>query len=496
AADAIATPLFGLEAKRSIFFCKSYGRCKSWHLLGAVVLTLSFPFVFMVCLGCENTQDYAKIVYYAPFAALSQIGWASTQISHLAIIPKMSPDELVRTEILAIRYAFTVGANITVFLLAYVILGLDEALSPQDSYKFTEIALIGTCIGLAATVIFHMSVEEKSDVAVKRSVAFLNSLPSSDARRHSIYESMQCSTRNTPYGFNYQRQRSTLGKYSEEARTAILHRNVAGGQSGAEGDVSCHLDSGREGGSFGSSHPHTNSVLGHLHHSLQVITQSVQNLRPTNPLSTTWLSLGREKMEVLDWLKMFQFYVVGLIYMATRLSVNVTQVYVPLFLQKSLRLSVGSLATLSFIFGAVLSISGSLLIAFLDWEGDPGFKSYAIYFVGALLGGGGSAMLVTSLSITADLIGSNVESGAFVYGAMSFTDKLSCGIVISLINYAAPCQEDAGSCDSSLEVSYYRDSLATVCGGTSLIGVMAVVILTMKIYIQNRDKFYCEVVSQ
>jgi len=49
-------------------------------------------------------------------------------------------------------------------------------------------------------------------------------------------------------------------------------------------------------------------------------------------------------------------------------------------------------------------------------------------------------MLVTSLSICADLIGSNVESGAFVYGAMSFNDKLSCGVVIGLISYLAPCQ--------------------------------------------------------
>ena len=36
-------------------------------------------------------------------------------------------------------------------------------------------------------------------------------------------------------------------------------------------------------------------------------------------------------------------------------------------------------------------------------------------------------MLITSLSITAELVGDNVESSAFIYGAMSFTDKLSTG---------------------------------------------------------------------
>ena len=49
-------------------------------------------------------------------------------------------------------------------------------------------------------------------------------------------------------------------------------------------------------------------------------------------------------------------------------------------------------------------------------------------------------MLITSLAFTADLIGSHVESGAFVYGAMSFTDKLSNGIAVFVIQYLHPCQ--------------------------------------------------------
>jgi hypothetical protein len=48
-------------------------------------------------------------------------------------------------------------------------------------------------------------------------------------------------------------------------------------------------------------------------------------------------------------------------------------------------------------------------------------------------GAGSSVMLVTSLGITADLIGLNTESGAFVYGAMSFIDKLSNGVAVTVI---------------------------------------------------------------
>lgn len=48
-------------------------------------------------------------------------------------------------------------------------------------------------------------------------------------------------------------------------------------------------------------------------------------------------------------------------------------------------------------------------------------------------GAGGSIVLVTSLGITADLIGNQTSSGAFVYGIMSFTDKLANGIAVIII---------------------------------------------------------------
>ena len=53
--------------------------------------------------------------------------------------------------------------------------------------------------------------------------------------------------------------------------------------------------------------------------------------------------------------------------------------------------------------------------------------SNGIFVIAALVGAGGSAMLICSLSIIAELVGDNAESGAFVYGLMSFTDKLSTG---------------------------------------------------------------------
>ena len=58
---------------------------------------------------------------------------------------------------------------------------------------------------------------------------------------------------------------------------------------------------------------------------------------------------------------------------------------------------------------------------------DEVFTGVEIYIIAILIGSGGAGMLITSLSLTAELIGKNKESGAFVYGAISLIDKLSNG---------------------------------------------------------------------
>ena len=39
----------------------------------------------------------------------------------------------------------------------------------------------------------------------------------------------------------------------------------------------------------------------------------------------------------------------------------------------------------------------------------------------------------------AELIGQNIESGAFVFGAMSFIDKLSNGLAVASFQQFSPC---------------------------------------------------------
>nr|XP_012141614.1 PREDICTED: major facilitator superfamily domain-containing protein 12-like isoform X2 [Megachile rotundata] len=83
-----------------------------------------------------------------------------------------------------------------------------------------------------------------------------------------------------------------------------------------------------------------------------------------------------------------------------------------------------------------------------------------------LIGFAGSIMLVTSLGITADYIGQNVNSGAFVYGTMSFTDKLCNGLAVILIQYLE------GWVNSK---SFYQNVLVYACSASAIFGLFMII---------------------
>ncbi|CAG0885045.1 unnamed protein product [Darwinula stevensoni] len=380
-ADAVSTPFIGIESDRvdDFWFCK-YGRRKTWHLVGTICVLGTFPFIFMPCVQCENAHQGAQMVYYAAFVIIFQFGWAAVQVAHLALIPDLTPDEHERTELNAIRYAFTVLSNISVYTITWVVLGLQQdnpgtqKIGPEDTTSFQSIVLITVSVGALFSVLFHMGVKESSP---------------------------------QPY--------TTLD----------------GGET--------------------------------------------------------------RKMKVMDWLRIFPLYQVAALYMLARLFVNVTQVYIPLYLQDSLELKEESIAVIplvmfiigflssfgmkklnqmagrkiTYALGAALGIGACIWVQ-LGSESTL-FRTYEVYAVAALLGVSMTTVLITSLSITTDLIGQNIESGAFVYGAMSFCDKLANGVAVLLIQVVHPCRDVCPGCGG-----YYRDIISYFSGSTLILSLVVV----------------------
>ena len=106
-------------------------------------------------------------------------------------------------------------------------------------------------------------------------------------------------------------------------------------------------------------------------------------------------------------------------------------------------------------------------------KADEFFKHYGIFFATVLFGAAGSAVLITSLSLTAELIGNNTETSAFVYGAMSFTDKVSNGLAVMVIQNNIPCMKCCPACKW-----YFRDVLFFAVGGSAVLGLLFLAILS------------------
>jgi Na+/melibiose symporter-like transporter len=189
-----------------------------------------------------------------------------------------------------------------------------------------------------------------------------------------------------------------------------------------------------------------------------------------------------------DWLQNPIFYKIALIYTCSRLIVNVSQTYWPMYLTDAMKLAKHYMAAVPL----VISASGFFVSIFMRhfitsigrktvylvgllatmfccgwlWYLDPSYPHFV--FIPAILNGAvGSVLLVTSVSMTTDLIGTNTDTSAFVFGVMSFTDKLSSGVVIALVQQLHPCTNGNQCLESA---SYYRHvmvvlptAIAVVC---------------------------------
>jgi Na+/melibiose symporter-like transporter len=158
-----------------------------------------------------------------------------------------------------------------------------------------------------------------------------------------------------------------------------------------------------------------------------------------------------------DWLKSRIYFQVAFIYMTTRIVVNVSQVFLPFFVDDVLEMHAlndqaittvplvlyissffGSLAMNrlnqkfgrrgGYILGGLVSIVPLISMFFLTKE-----VSYFVYVAVIVLGFGSSIIMVCSVSLESDLVGDRVSTGAFVFGSLSFTDKLSNGLIIFAI---------------------------------------------------------------
>ncbi|XP_057310021.1 major facilitator superfamily domain-containing protein 12-like [Hydractinia symbiolongicarpus] len=385
-ADALFTLIIGYSCDKTKITW--YGKRKLWHGIGTTCVLISFPFVFNLCIGCSNSSATVKLVYYSAFVIVFQFGWAATQIAHLSLIPDITSKESQRVELNAIRSGLTFVCGIFVYGTTWLLLGTTdgENVDSSVSKQFMILAFIVVSTGFVFSLIFHIGTKErrhKMDEIEKETVTkFVTFVPIG-----------KCGLK-----------RFSTKSFNQETVSSV--------KSSSSNDVD-------------------------------------KTIAINNGKGKTWK----------DWLKDIRLYKTALMYMSTRLAINVFQSYFALYLTDALHfkkeaiayfplivLIAGSFTSffvkfvtkkigsqLTYVLGALMIVGSSFWLFSVAKE-----HKKAVYGAAWLAGSGSSIILVTSLAKTAELVGTDKRSSAFVYSAMSFTDKLSTGIVIFVIQTLKP----------------------------------------------------------
>ncbi|XP_047485646.1 major facilitator superfamily domain-containing protein 12-like [Penaeus chinensis] len=201
----------------------------------------------------------------------------------------------------------------------------------------------------------------------------------------------------------------------------------------------------------------------------------------------------RVQMTWRDWLTEPQFYQVSMLYACARLVANLANIYMPIYLQET----VHAKETMIALIPLVMSISGvgaSFLLRLLrkgigkkaatvvgivvglvasTVSALPWMPSWALFSVAVLWGVSGSLLVILSLTFAADLIGRSTNSSAFVYGSMSFGDKVLNGIAVFMIQELTRVACDGPNCST-----YYRHVMSLGIFIPLLLAFVAICILS------------------
>ena len=499
-ADAIATPIAGFLSDRGGACARlGFGRRKFWNFVGVCTVIVSFYFLFAVCVACDvdpGASVVGKAATFALAASIFNVGWAFVQVSHMALVPDLTPHEDERVLLNSARYGATVLASLFVFVTMLGILGSDGSGPQSESLletAYTHLTWIVLCIGSFASLLFLVGTPEKADaggnygmVVDDEEAPLTSSLPiepGSASKRNSNNNTSSSNSKTNSFSaagaaaadHSHGAEPFGSGSASGGGRTSSLehsheHGHLAG--PGAWGGLSHHdeplyappsMDAAGGGGVapvqlLDADEDEDEDDAGRLGpprlHMGGSSSNSNSNRHPNGSNSNS--NGGNGIMTWRDWLRQPAFWVVAMVYMLTRLATNVSQVYLSIYVRSALHMAPTAIATvplLVFIASLLATLGMKRLSARLGWLwaftagaaamavacggmllASPA-SSWLVYPSALALGAGVAVVSVLSVTAEADLIGTYTESGAFVYGAISLTDKMSNGAAVLSIQY-------------------------------------------------------------
>ncbi|KAK6162799.1 hypothetical protein DH2020_002640 [Rehmannia glutinosa] len=194
---------------------------------------------------------------------------------------------------------------------------------------------------------------------------------------------------------------------------------------------------------------------------------------------------GHARISWTYWFNKMLYYQVAFVYVLTRLVTNVSQAFLAFYVINDLQMTQSSKAleiTWSvwrlkafYSAGGLLWIISGTAILFL-----PSSMKAFMYILSIVIGVANALMMVSGVSMQSFLVGEDLNGCAFVYGSLSFLDKILCGLALSLLeSYQSSTPEVRNCHHPNFYFSVTRYGLGLVPAICALFGVL--VTLTMKL---------------
>ncbi|XP_059633727.1 uncharacterized protein LOC132276352 [Cornus florida] len=363
-----------------------FGHFKIWHGAGSVLVAVSFSSVFGGCLPCKilGTNSFTvQTIGYSIFAAIFNVGWAATQVSHMSMVNCITLNSTSRVILASCRNAFTMVANLSLYAVAFIVFRFNTSRTLADvESQYRWIAHLSIFIGCCFVGIFLLGTEE----------------------------------------------------------------------------------------------PRLN-----------------QDVQGKNSTRISWAY----------WFKKVLYHQVALVYVLTRLVTNVSQAFLAFYVINDLQMPLSTKALVPAII-YICSFIVSILLQEITWTGQrlktffslggvlwifcgsvilllPRSMNFYMYLLSIVIGIANALMTVTGVSMQSVVVGEDLNGCAFVYGSLSFLDKISCGIALYILESYHDNSPKLQKCNSILSCfSVTRYGLGLVPAVCSLVGV--VVTYTMDLH--------------
>ena len=380
--DGLSTALIGLliDLDNNFYLYDKYGKRKLWHLIGTVFAVISFPFLFLTPIGFGisncSFQSFEDSVFQSP----------EIRISNSSFSTECTLDEKL---LYSVKY-YTVWnglQNIGWAVIQISHLSIIPQLTTCDKNQLTLNSIRNSAT--TASFLFVQSI----------ACYFFNT---GNEVGGQAYEELKAAFRNMVYII------VTFGIFS----SYLFHHLVK------EKDISSHLKSDKQNLVRQSSISRSQRLSAPFKSAV---------LNPTSKQPDTI-----REMKVWQWFFEPQLYLIALHYTATRLIIQTSQLYAPFFVNQTLKLPNGYMATVPLVmysaglltsgvtkylcdivglkpslgFFSVLGLVGCLWISF--GCKNQAYYIYEVFGIAILIGGASSGLLILSTTMIAACIGSNI----------------------------------------------------------------------------------------